>query len=355
MVALSANILRKPPLPPLAPMPLVTVAVCTRDRPASLRRCLDALCRLDYIRYEMVVVDNAPNSTATADVVATFDNVRYVVEARPGLDRARNRAIAEARGHIVAFTDDDVVVTADWLTLLVATFVEHNAGCVTGNVLPYELVTRAQKLFEVYGGFSRGWMPRVCTSPTALGMSYPVSTHLLGTGANMAFRRSIFADIGLFDEALDAGTRTGGGGDLEMFLRVLKYGYPLVYEPMVLVRHAHRRDMAALRRQLRNNGSAYYAYLTAAFLRYPDERLRIVRFGLWWWCYWNMSRLTKVLRHPGYFPLDLIFAEMFGAFRGPLTYFQERWSAHPYSPDPNKTLWLDGEILTPQAEIERVV
>ena len=65
---------------------------------------------------------------------------------------------------------------------------------------------------------------------------------MFGTGANMAYRRSLFDKIGYFDPALDVGTATNGGGDLEMFFRVLKEGYVLVYEPRAVVRHRHRRS-----------------------------------------------------------------------------------------------------------------
>ncbi len=76
------------------PLPLVTVVVCTRDRVADLARCLDSLCRLDYPKLDILVVDNAPNSTATEQLVrATYPNVRYVCEPRPGLDWARNRGV----------------------------------------------------------------------------------------------------------------------------------------------------------------------------------------------------------------------------------------------------------------------
>ena len=88
----------------------------------------------------------------------------------------------------------------------------------------------------------------------------------------MAYRHSLFARIGGFDPALDVGTVTNGGGDLEMFFRVLKEGYTLVYEPAALVRHRHRRDYAQLREQITNNGVGFYAYLVRSALHYRDER-----------------------------------------------------------------------------------
>ncbi|MGH3086349.1 MAG: glycosyltransferase family 2 protein, partial [Rubrobacteraceae bacterium] len=105
------------------PRPPITVAVCTRDRAEDLRPCLDALTRLDYPRLDILVVDNAPSSDATERLVKdAYPRARYVREDRPGLDWARNRAIAEARGDILAYTDDDVVVDPGWASALAAAF-----------------------------------------------------------------------------------------------------------------------------------------------------------------------------------------------------------------------------------------
>jgi hypothetical protein len=237
--------------------PLVTVAVCTRDRPAELALCLGSLNHLDYPNLDILVVDNAPSNDATERLVrTTYPDVRYICEPRPGLDWARNRAIAEARGEIIAFTDDDVVVDPGWVTALVSVFVENSeVTAVTGLVVPYELETEAQILFERYGGFGRGFerkWHRLDRGSTERWKSH--GTGQLGTGANMAYRRSLFDDIGYFDPALDVGTVTNGGGDLEMFSRVLVEGHALVYEPCAIVRHRHRRDYARLRTQIANNG-----------------------------------------------------------------------------------------------------
>lgn len=331
----------------LTRFPLVTVAVCTRDRHKSLERCLNSLAQLKYPRLEVVVVDNASKTDQTRSVVEQYPQFRYVLEARPGLDWARNRAISEAKGDIIAFTDDDVVVDAYWLIALVHTFQVCNADCVTGNVLPYQIETEAQWLFEQYGGFSRGYHRRICTKETPLGISYPVAAHHFGTGANMAFRSALFKKIGKFDEALDVGTASGGAGDLEIFFRVVKSGHRLVFEPNALVWHVHRRDYKALHRQLQGNGISYYAYLSAVFMQYPDERVRVVRFALWWWLYWNVFRLAREIYRPTGFPISLITAEMFGAFSGPFAYLRARKQAQVVAKgnykSPSLSAWLEGE------------
>jgi GT2 family glycosyltransferase len=300
--------------------PLVTVAVCTRSRHDQLAECLLALDRLEYPAdcLEILVVENAATTDATKGVVARHPRVRHVSEPRPGLNWARNRAVLEARGDIIAFTDDDVSVDAGWVRAIVAAFQdEPHAMCVTGLVVPDELDTHAQLLFEKYGGFGRGFT-RVyaAADDRTSAASQHGGTGRFGTGANMAFRRSVFATVGGFDPALDVGTVTNGGGDLEMFFRIIKTGHLLVYEPKAIVRHRHRREYAQLRRQLTDHGIGFYAYLVRSALAYREERAAFVRLGLWWFWYWHARRVIAALTWRKRFPLGLIFAELRGSLIG---------------------------------------
>ncbi len=272
---------------PHAPWPSVTVAVCTRDRSEDLSRCLDSLAGLEHQAHEVLVVDNAPATDDTRILVERRGGtVRYVREPRPGLDWARNRAIAEATGDIVAFTDDDVVVDPCWVHAIAAVFrADPSVAAVTGLVLPAELDTDAQVLFERYRGFGRGFQRRRVAprrDEWPLAARYGLAGDY-GTGANMAFRREVFERIGPFDPALDVGTPARGGGDLEMFFRLLKEGHALVYEPAAIVRHRHRRSWAELRRQIADHGISFSAYLVRSGLAYPEERLALVRLAGWWY------------------------------------------------------------------------
>ena len=299
------------------PLPPVTVAVCTRDRPIDLARCLDALTRLEYPALDLLVVDNAPSSAASEHLIRTaFPRVRYVREPRPGLNWARNRAILEARGEIIAYTDDDAVVDAGWVKALAEIFAENSdVMAVTGLVVPYELETEAQVLFERYAGFGCGFERIWCRVDRAGGerLGERAYTGRLGTGANMAYRRKIFEEVGLFDPALDVGTATNGGGDLDMFFRVLKHGHTLVYDPSAVVHHRHRREYAQLRTQIRNDGCAFAAYLLRSALHYPDERTAFCRLLASWLRDWIVRRSLASFMRPPRFPRELILDELQGA------------------------------------------
>jgi GT2 family glycosyltransferase len=311
--------------PPLSLLPSLTVAVCTRDRPEHLAICLRALRKLSCPPLEILVIDNAPKTQATRELIETsFPEVTYILEPTPGLDWARNRAIAEAKGDVVAYTDDDVVVDEGWSDAIVRMFARNeDVMAVTGLVVPYELETEPQWIFEKYGGFGRGFV-RKWYRPTDDERSNLAMLHAgsgkFGTGANMAYRRSVFGEIGMFDPALDVGTVTNGGGDLDMFFRVLKFGHTLVYEPAAMVRHRHRRDFEHLHTQIANNGIGFYSHLVRNAIEFPEERRGLAKLAWWWLREWNMRRWLQSKFRPVEIPHELISAELKASFAGLFRY-----------------------------------
>lgn len=303
-------------------LPRITVAVCSRDGAARLPECLDSLRLLAYPtdRLDLLVVDNAPVDDSTQLLLRRYPSIRYVVEPVPGLDRARNRAIHESSSDVIAFTDDDVSVDSQWVMALGTLFAaDPSVDAATGLVVADEIDVEPQRLFEEYGGFGRGFDRQYFRVDSVSGE--PAATRhggagKFGTGANMAFRRAMFERIGTFDPALDVGTPANGGGDLDMFFRVLKAGGTLVYEPSAIVRHRHRRTYQALRTQFVNNGVGLYAYLVRNAHHYPDERGALLRLGAWWFWWWNLRRLARSFVKPSEFPRDLIVAELLGSVAG---------------------------------------
>src|SRR5262249_35205169 len=151
------------PAPKTRDPPALTVAVCTKDRPARLARLLASLesARRDppFRFLEILVVDNAPSDDETGKVAAAA-GVRHVVEPKVGLDFARTRALRAATGGLLAFLGDGVPVDPAWLGgLWKAWRRAPDAGGFTGLVLPMRLDTPAQLFFERSGGFGRGFEP----------------------------------------------------------------------------------------------------------------------------------------------------------------------------------------------------
>lgn len=300
------------------PMP-ATIAICTHDRPDDVRRCLEAVTRLPDDGQELLLIDNAPSTTATQRLCDEYDGVRYVREERVGLNIARNRALVEASYDIVAFTDDDATPDRGWLRALLRNFHDPSVLCVTGLTMPIELETTAQEAFERYTPFGRGFRRNVFD-----GMTHdPLSVGRVGAGANMALRRSVLNLVGPFDEALDGGTVTRTGGDHEMFSRILAAGYRIVYDPAALSWHRHRRSWDELRRTIEGYGSGVYAMWTRSLLLTGEWGV-LKRAWDWFAGDQAPALVRSILRRPGSKPLDLVWAELRGCAMGPLAYFSSR-------------------------------
>jgi GT2 family glycosyltransferase len=261
--------------PPYDPGPISVVIASSRGG-SQLARCLDSLERLGRPDLEVVVVGKEPGPGDTRSVVERaakrLPGLRYISLRAGGTSVARNVGIASASSEIVALTDDDVVVDPAWLDRLSAPFASREVAMVTGIVLPLELTTRAQKWFELYAGFSKGLTPRIYDNDLHKAndrLLYPYWGAIYGSTNNMAFRRAELIALGGFDPALGGGTPACGGADMDVMTRIVLAGRTIAYDPRALVWHEHRRDEAALRRQLFAYGVGFTAALTKPALRDP--------------------------------------------------------------------------------------
>jgi O-antigen biosynthesis protein len=312
----------------------VTVVVATHDRPDLLQECLDSILASEGVRFDVVVVDNAPSSDATARMLALHygadTRLTVVREAVPGLGRAHNRGLAIARGDVVAFTDDDVLVDQHWLARLAAAFrSDPEVGCVTGRIVAFELVTPAQQWLEGYAGYGKGGERRRFDlgANRPVDPLFPYTVGVFGSGANMAFRTVVLRSIGGFDELLGAGTRSRGGDDLAAFFSVVSAGHRLVYEPAAVVHHRHHRDYDALRRVVFGYGVGLTAYLTKTLLDRPGSGLAMLRRFPAGVRYAFDAGSARNERRAADFPRELRWLERAGMIAGPALYARSRLEA----------------------------
>ena len=311
----------RPPSEEDGVLPRLDVAICTHNRPDMLARCLESLRRLKFMEsgsVRVLVIDNAPSDGRTADVARSFANVTYLLEPKPGLDFARNRALSESDAELLAFLDDDVVVDRSWLRALREVWMANpDAAAFTGPILPLQLETEAQIVFEKMGGFGKKFDRVRFGASSAESSTYPVGAGIFGAGANMVFRRNVLAQLGGFDDALDTGAPLPGGGDLDMFYRIIRQGYALVREPGLLVYHQHRREYKKLRHMMWTWGLGTGAFLTKSWRADPSQRAAIVRWILWWLCFQISKAFFPFLRRSRLSaPCGLVFAEILGGFVG---------------------------------------
>jgi glycosyltransferase involved in cell wall biosynthesis len=224
----------------------LSVLICTYNRARLLRETLASIRDLNTppdCVVEILVVDN--NSTDNTRLVieeAARGSTRPIVrlhEPRQGKSFALNRGLSEARGEVIALTDDDVLPSREWLTRLVHAFREHDVTFVFGKVLPRWgrlpppelLVRRAQHIWGPLAIVDYGDAPTEYR-PDSRGQRLPI-------GANLAFARSAIVDIGGWRTDLGKVDNTLiSGEDHEIFLRLRRHGlYTGLYEPEASVRH----------------------------------------------------------------------------------------------------------------------
>lgn len=214
----------------------LTVVICTHNRARLLADALESLEGqiLPRDRFEVIVVDNA-STDDTAAVVETFCargriDLRAVREPELGLDAARNRAIREARGEIVAFLDDDARARYDWAAEILRGSERHDAPILGGRVDLIWEVPRPDWFSDVL----LRYLIHCDYGPEVIEVTSPPWLY----GTNVAFRRSLFQEIGLFRLDLDRkGDSLMGGGDTEFLKRAHARGKSLLYLPSLVVRH----------------------------------------------------------------------------------------------------------------------
>jgi len=216
----------------------VSIIICTYNRADSLQITLEGISRMIVPRnidLEVLVVDN--NSTdRTKEVIEKFNKdgfgyIGYIFERNQGLSFARNAGLDRAKGEIIIFTDDDVIVEPDWLIETVRTFYEYDADCVGGKILP------------VWPGEKPTWLSETIENILAL-LDYGDTVRELKAedpplfGANVAFTRQMLRKTGYFNTTLGRkGDKLYCSEDTDMYERLIKLNGKIIYQPKSVVHH----------------------------------------------------------------------------------------------------------------------
>ena len=235
-LAAVSRVMASVPFPADEPQPLVSVVVCSYNGARTIRQTLEGLRRLDYPKYEVIVVDDG--STDATPSIATEYGVRLISGPNRGLSHARNVGMRAAQGEIVAYIDDDAWPDRHWLTYLVAAFNRTPHAAIGGPNMP----PRGDGDIAACVANAPGGPIHVLVSDTE-------AEHI--PGCNMAFRRTALESIGGFDEQFRK-----AGDDVDVCWRLTEAGMTIGFSPTAVVWHHRRNSVGAYVRQQRGYGEA---------------------------------------------------------------------------------------------------
>jgi|CXWK01.1.fsa_nt_gi glycosyltransferase involved in cell wall biosynthesis len=219
----------------------IAVVVATRDRGPKIVPLLESILASDRTNFELVIVDQSSNDETeqAAQPFLVDPRVRYVRSREIGLSRGRNQGIALTSAPIIAITDDDCAVPTNWLDGMGKPFEDHpRVGLTfcTVEAVPVDKVGLTPAIT-----FSQN---RILRSAFA---AWRHSVKGLSLGAGMAVRRTMYDEVGGFDELLGAGERFGSCEDNDLSWRGLNAGWWTYQLADVVVAHDGFRDLAELR------------------------------------------------------------------------------------------------------------
>jgi GT2 family glycosyltransferase len=222
-------------------LPTVSVVIPTHRREDALRQTLQALLDVDYPAkcLEVIVVDDGSDK-ATRHVVDAFRDrsvpVRDVAQPHHGVARARNNGSRQARGEVILFLDDDIVVGSDHIRRHVAIHRRYAECLVNGE---WEFTGDLQRELQTspFGRFRLRVEEEVKRSnakhPFDEGLTRPETLD----GKNLSVPAATFRRIGGFDERFPF----AGAGDYEFSVRAREAGYLFICDPQIQIEHNDRR------------------------------------------------------------------------------------------------------------------
>ena len=263
----------------------ITVVVCTANRASDLTFMLQEFAKVKIpprTSVDLLIIDNA-STDSTRSVVEEASKylqlpVHYAYEPRKRLGYARNCGVARATGEIIAWTDDDCVVSEDWLIRIAAHFESKDAPDLLGGRI--ELFDKTHYPIPVKTSGVIGKMDR---------LSFPGGVLL---SCNMAFHRRLIDRVGDFDARFGAGAPLRGGEDADFVYRAYNAGCKVEYFPDVVVYHYHKR---VTRGQVARSRRGY-AFSDGAFLR---KHIFVGDDHAFKWLYWRVAHsVTKIFERP---------------------------------------------------------
>lgn len=286
----------------LTSLPDISIIVCTRNRAHKLLNTLDslasAIANVKNLQVEAVIVNNGSTDNTQA-IIDTWSKtvsfpVQAVLEAKPGLSRARNQGILHSKGELIVFTDDDCLMNDDYLICLRDWMNENQPHGICGGMvqlgdvtdLPFSILVRQEKQRLHNPMYPSGFI----------------------IGANMVFPRIVLETIGNFDERFGAGAIFRAGEESDLIYRAYRAGITVDYLPDLIVRHFHGRKEKT---DIRRISHDYFLGAGAMYAKHITDKFLLRHF------YWDFKNYLN-----GIFNKDVIVDKQLGITYGRMLQIQ---------------------------------
>ncbi|MFZ5376245.1 MAG: glycosyltransferase family A protein [Patescibacteria group bacterium] len=208
---------------------MISVIIATHNRPEKLKNCLQSIKQNEFNNYEVIVLDNYDKpSPSLWREIKKFPKTKLFFCKNKCKTQSLNYGVSKARGSILAFTDDDCVVTRNWLKGIQMEFLSHGRNNVyIGSTLPFN---KTKKI----GYFCPATFKRIKKSKFIKEIHQIMP---IGFGNNFAIDKNNFVKLGKFVEWLGPGTMCHSGEDLELFIRSLENIHSIFRSQKMIVYH----------------------------------------------------------------------------------------------------------------------
>ncbi len=221
--------------------PKVSLIIPTRDNVSLLKNCLESIERLTtYGNYEIIIMDNDSADPATLEYLDSTPH-RVIPFREPfNYSRINNVGVSMAEGEYMLLLNDDTEITSgEWLEAMLEHAQRPEVGAVGAKlVYPDGRIQHAGVLTGVGGTWGLGVATHAhqfypSTSPGYLGTITKVTNYSAVTAACMLLRKSVFEEVGGFDED----NLRVAFNDVDLCLRIRERGYSIIYTPYAKLLH----------------------------------------------------------------------------------------------------------------------
>jgi len=241
-----------------------SVLIPTYNRRNDLEECVKSLLSMNFKPYEIIVVDS--HSTDGTEELQEIYTMRYVRIEQRNRQTARNVGVSKAEGDVIAFLDDDVVVSQNWLKNLLKPYKDPNVGGVGGRTIPYGQPPSFCVKIRL-SGVGKVHNDGLVLSNFDTPLHQPLEVDCL-PGCNMSFKKDALASVNGFDENFEGNCFRD---DTDLCLRIRKLGYRLIFQPKSIVWHKRKGrkiDEHWIYWYVRNNTYFYLKNIFPAKKRY---------------------------------------------------------------------------------------